>query len=549
MLFSRPDITFYCADNIVSFSGLLQKEISRVETSGLLQKEISKDKPPLPHETDKVIKSTPNQFDNRNESLPSSATVNETQTNSNVKNPQGTEDTESLMPEVDKDYVGRYFEKIQSVSNLRQNDAVSRMNSIEDNPAKPNEVINVAIPREPESGVPPSLSPSETENNLQIETLATEDMSHKHLQELYMIHSPPLDPFISSSREDSFLRQNDPLFVPTSSTSSTFMRFPESEAMLQRQRMTTPLPNPYDRNFQSLHSTLPQPNSASPVLHRSNAMSHHVMKSISHNLVRSGGSTPHWGNAAFLQRPLDQQAGSSPSLFPKDSYLSSRDFMFNLSQSVAERNMFSSLSSPQTQQSDLPHDTFQLDRFGLGTYFGSHGYPASPSLPVDYTRTAHSSTQKTLDETYRQATPGMSDFRTLPQSSSTDMFGSINMNSSFNFEKYMYHRDPYHSQHITDNTNSAFFTHGVPPQHAMFGRDYAHRTFYPQNNPYSFVNMNDKQYTAAAASAKLTHTNSSGSSTEKDFVPRPSTAAPESQIQDPYRHHTMLYNMMNRYFE
>ncbi|KAK3587569.1 hypothetical protein CHS0354_004859 [Potamilus streckersoni] len=587
----RRDSTGSRDDNVGSVQRLDSREdsvgsVPRRDFESSREENIGSLSNPKSHETDKEIKSTPNQFDNRNESLPSSATVNETQTNSNVKNPQGTEDTESSMPEVDKDYVGRYFEEIQSVSNLRQNDAVSRMNSIEDNPAKPNEVINVAIPREPESGVPPSLSPSETENNLQIETPATEDMSHKRMEilasdrqheEHYQPRAdnlsrsserltgtvydsfPPLDPFISSSREASFLRQNDPLFVPTSSTSSTFMRFPESEAMLQRQRMTTPLPNPYDRNFQSLHSTLPQPNSASPLLRRSNAMSREepfpgAPQTMSRNPFHTTWSgqevrPPHWGNAAFFQRPLDQQAGSSPSLFPKDSYLSSRDFMFDPSRSVAERNMFSSLSSPQTQQPDLPHDTFQLDRFGLGTYFGSHGYPASPSLPVDYTRTAHSSTQKTLDERYRQATPGMSDFRTLPQSSSTDMFGSINMNSSFNFEKYMYHRDPYHSQHMTDNTNSAFFTHGVPPQHAMFGRDYAHRTFYPQNNPYSFVNMNDKQYTAAAASAKLTHTNSSGSSTERDFVPRPSTAAPESQIQDPYRHHTMLYNMMNRYFE
>lgn len=67
--------------------------------------------------------------------------------------------------------------------------------------------------------------------------------------------------------------------------------------------------------------------------------------------------------------------------------------------------------------------------------------------------------------------------------------------------------------------------------------------------------MNDKPYAAAAAaaSAKLTHPSTPGMGQERDFVPRPNTAAAaaaDSQIpmQDPYRH-PMLYNMMNRYFE
>lgn len=367
----------------------------------------------------------------------------------------------------------------------------------------------------------------------------------------------PLDPYSSSvPSRDTILRQPEQSKAPSPPiTSPSFMRFPESEAMLQRQRMTSAS---YDRNLQNLHriaeGPLPHNNSSSPLLRHVpgreemfSGTAAGVTGSMSRNPFHSSWTgqdvrPPHWSHPTYLQ----QQAGSaSSSLFGKDAYLPSRDFMFDPSRAAAERNMFSTLSSAHSQRPEIPHDTFQFDRIDFGSYLSSHGYNAAPSLPVDYTRSAHSSSQKSLDERYRQPSTAVTDFRSLPPTSSaSEMFG---LNSSFNFEKF-YSRDPmYHSQHITDNTNNPFLP-GVPSQHSVFGRDYPHRSFYTQNSPYPFMNMNDKNYTSA--SAKLAHSSDSVNP-QRDLVPvpRPNMTAPDAQLQDPYRHHSsMLYNMMNKYF-
>lgn len=487
-----------------------------------------------------------------------------------IKGQNNDENTdESSMPEVDKDYVGRFFEEIQSVPS-QSVEEITRMNSIEEN-SKTKEIQDMA---QSDSGVPSSLT--STESNMQMQSppadLSLKRMeilsSDRHNEDQYQPRAEsvtrsadripsvydsqypnPLDPYASPLSRDSVLRQTDSVKVPSPNPAS-FMRFPESE--LQRQKLSTP----YDRNIQNLQritdSALPAPahTSSSPLLrHDMFPTGSGVAGSMSRNPFQSSWTgqevrPPHWGHPTYLQRPLDQHtASASSSLFGKDSYLASREFMFDPTRVAAERNMFSSLAS--SQRPDIPHETFQFDRFDLGSYLSSHGYNTSPSLPVDYTRATHNSTQKSLDERYRQSSSGVSEFRGLPPTSSSDVFG---VNSSFNLEKYGYTRDPlYHSQHLSDNPNTPLFPHGVPSQHSMFGRDYPHRSFYTQNSPYGF--MNDKNY--AAASAKLGHS-STGVPQQRELVPvpRPNMSAPESQLQDPYRHHSsMLYNMMNRYFE
>lgn len=474
---------------------------------------------------------------------------------------------ESSMPEVDKDYVGRFFEEIQSTPS-QVVDQITRMNSMEEN----NKAKDIQDLSQSDSGVPSSLT--STESNLQMQSPPA-DLSLKRMEimsgerpteEQYQPRSEsvtrptdripsvydsqfpsPLDPYAPSLARDSVLRQAESVKVPSPSP-ATFMRFPESEAMIQRQKLSTP----YDRNIQNLQritdSALPAPahTSSSPLL-RHDMFSTGVAGTVTRNPFQSSWTgqevrPAHWGHPTYLQRPLEQHTPSpSSSLFAKDSYLTSRDFMFDPTRVAAERNMFSTLAS--SQRPDIPHDTFQFERFDLGSYLSSHGYNSSPSVPVDYTRATHSSTQKSLDERYRQSSSGVTDFRALPPTSTGDMFG---VNSSFNLEKYGYARDPlYHSQHLSDNPNNPLFPHGVPSQHSMFGRDYPHRSFYSQNTPYGF--MNEKNY--AAASAKLGHS-SAGVPQQRELVPvpRPNMSAPESQLQDPYRHHSsMLYNMMNRY--
>nr|XP_034304450.1 transcriptional regulator ATRX isoform X2 [Crassostrea gigas] len=490
--------------------------------------------------------------------------------------------SESAMPEVDKDYLGQYLQQFDSGG--RSSDDNSRLNpSVE----RPPEHINIPpSPQDKElpplnlsSSVPPlnlSTTPDRDSmhtkgadlSNKRMEILTCDRQQEEHFQQRSENPTrtseripdnvyegfPTMNSYIPGSRE------NPSLFPPTTTGSSSYA-FSESDSILQRQRMTTPFLTQSDPNaLQNLHrmadSALTANNPASLLRRPTTVPSREEIfpppSAVSQTMARNPFHTswtsqdvrhPHWSQASYLQRP----GGSTTNpLFPKDNYLSGRDFMFDTSRrSVTERNMFPGL--PQTQRPDLSHETFPGFEFG---YFGGHGYPGAP--PLDYTRSStQTAAQKTLDERYRQSATGMSDFRTLPPSSSSDMFRS--MNPSFNFDKYMYSRDPvYHPQHVGDTTNSPFLTPGVPSQHAMFERDYT-RGFYHQNSPYSF--MNDKPYAAAAAaaSAKLTHPSTPGMGQERDFVPRPNTAAAaaaDSQIpmQDPYRH-PMLYNMMNRYFE
>ncbi|XP_061187649.1 uncharacterized protein LOC133195740 [Saccostrea echinata] len=488
--------------------------------------------------------------------------------------------SESAMPEVDKDYLGQYLQQFDSGG--RSSDDNSRLNpSVE----RPPEHINIPTsPQDKElpplnlsSSVPPlnlSTTPDRDSmhtkgadlSNKRMEILACDRQQEEHFQQRSENQSRsseriPDNVYDSlSSVMNSYLpgsRENPALFPPTTTSSYAFS---ESESILQRQRMTTPFLTQSDPNaLQNLHrmadSALTANNPASLLRRPTTVPSREEIfpppSAVSQTMARNPFHTswtsqdvrhPHWSQASYLQR----QTGSTTNpLFPKDNYLPGRDFMFDTSRrTVTERNMFPGL--PQTQRPDLPHETFPGFEFG---YFGSHGYPGAP--PLDYTRSSSQTAQKTFDERYRQTATGMGDFRTLPPSSSSDMFRS--MNPSFNFDKYMYGRDPvYHPQHVGDTTNSPFLTHGVPSQHAMFDRDYT-RGFYHQNSPYSF--MNDKPYAAAAAaaSAKLTHSSTPGMGQDRDFVPRPNTAAAaaaDSQIpmQDPYRH-PMLYNMMNRYFE
>lgn len=485
---------------------------------------------------------------------------------------------ESSMPEVDKDYVGRYFAEIQCNQGQPENQ-LSCMNSIDENSKSQDKIVET--PRS-DSGVPSSLNSNQTDGSLQMQSPQA-DLSHKRMD----LISPerPTEPHYHARSESVHNRSSDRISVPTydaqypapnpidpynttipsrntilrqpeqtkpaeSPTSApSYMRFPDSEAMLQRQRFSAP----YDRNLQNLHriteAPLGQHNSTSPLLRHVPGReemftgSAGVTGSMARNPFHSSWTgqdvrPPHWGHPTYLQ----QQSGSTASsLFgAKDSYLPGREFMFDPSRAAAERNMFTGLTpSSHTQRPDIPHDTFQFDRFDIG-YFG---YNTPPSLPVDYTRSAHSTSQKALDERYRQTASGVSEYRSLPPSSSaSDMFG---VNSTFNFDKF-YSRDPvYHSQHISDNSSNPFLS-GVASQ-PMFGRDYS-RSFYTQNPTYPFMNMNDKNY-PSAASAKLGHTTDPvGQQRDLVPVPRPNMAAPDSQLQDPYRHSSMLYNMMNKYF-
>jgi hypothetical protein len=206
--------------------------------------------------------------------------------------------------------------------------------------------------------------------------------------------------------------------------------------------------------------------------------------------------------------------------------------------------MFASLSSATPQAGDA--NPFR--GFDLSSYFGSHAYSAGAST-LDYSRGAAS---KTFDERYRQTAASMGEFRPLPPTTSAEMFPGIGvgMNSGFMDKYAMYGRDPAMYAHaaaataqsLGDNTNSAFLTHPPPPQHSVFD---PHRSLYPHpQNPAAYGLFNDRQYSSAAAAAKLTgHPTPSAMGQERDFMTRPGTD--NNQMQDPYRC-GMLY-AMNRY--
>ncbi|WAR26752.1 ZG57-like protein [Mya arenaria] len=369
-----------------------------------------------------------------------------------IKNPvQGQtndENTdESSMPEVDKDYVGRFFEEIQCNSVPE----ITRMNSVEESKT-PGKIVENP---QSDSGVPSSLNSNQTDSSLQMQSPPA-DLSIKRMEMMSPERVPPdYVPRSESahnrssdriqgvpSYDSQFTSQNPlepynpPLVAPTR---ETILRQPESNkppspsnpaTNFMRFAETQRLPTPYDRNLQNLHriaeGPLPQHNSSSPLLRpvpgRDDVFpgATGVAGSMARNPFHSSWAgqdvrPAHWAHPTYLQ----QQPGStSSSLFGKDTYLPGREFMFDPSR-AAERNMFTGLAAPpsHTQRPEIPHDTFQFDRFDLGSYF-------PPSLPVDYTRSAHSTSQKTLDERYRQTGSSVSDYRTLPPTSTgSDMFG------------------------------------------------------------------------------------------------------------------------------
>ena len=435
--------------------------------------------------------------------------------------------------------------------------------------AAPTSVITSLSP----SATDLAIGTSETSSHRRMEILATD----RQVEQTLLRDTPSALPRLPEGAYDAYsalnplaasaARDNSNLFPAPPGTPS-FMRLTESEAMLQRQRMTTPfLPpatQPPERSLSRLpESSLQTPN-PSALLRRPASMADGMFPGapgmpqtmprnpFTNTWASQDVRPPHWGQApTYLQRPSN--APTTPFPFAtKDNYLAGRDFMFDptVRPAMTDRNMFASLSGTQSQR-DLSSEPnpFQLDRFDLSTYFGSHPYSGASGL--DYSRTACGTTPKTFDERYRQTAVSMSEFRPLPPTTSTDMFSGIGVgvntlnSAGFNLDKYaMYGRDPmYHAaaQQLSDNTNSAFLTHATPTQHSMFDRDYPHRSLYPHQNP-AYPLFNERQYPAAA---KLTaHPTPSAMSQERDFMARPT--ANENQMQDPYRC-GMLYNVMNRY--
>jgi hypothetical protein len=496
------------------------------------------------------------------------------------------------MPEVDKEYLGQYLQQFDSASRS-EDDRIERLNPQTEQTPEP-----ITLQNSPEKDLPPlNLSANAPPLNLSTSSNDREnsqgsDMSNRRMEILSMDRQQE-DHY--SSRSENVSRSSDripdnvyesisslntfmppttreaPLVhsaespFPSVSTPSPFIRFSENEALLQRQRMTTPfLPQGDPNALQNLHrmadNALAQHNNAS-LLRRPTtvppredmfssstaAMAQTIARNPFHNSWASQEARPaHWSQNPYLGRSIDRPtAATSTSLFGKDNYLAGREFMFDTSRrAVSDRNVFPGL--PQSQRPELAHDTFPMERFDIGSYFSGHTYPGATSL-TEYNRAAAAHTsQKTFDERYRQSSTAITDFRALPQTTASSMFSSNMLNSSFHLDKYMYSRDPvFHAQHIPDAANSPFLPPGVPGQHSVFDREYTRGYF--QNSPYSPL---DKQYAAAAAaSAKLSHPSGASVVQERDFVPRTGTAAAtgDNQVQDAYRH-PMLYNMMNHRF-
>ncbi|XP_052071896.1 uncharacterized protein LOC127710175 [Mytilus californianus] len=502
-------------------------------------------------------------------------------------NPDYGSQSESTMPEVDKEYLGQYLQQFDSASRS-EDDRIERMNSQNEQTSEP-----IDLPSSPQKDLPPlNLSANAPPLNLSTNSNDREnsqgsDMSNKRM-EILSIDRQTEDHY--SSRSENVSRSSDRIpdnvyesissmntFMPPTtreapiihsaespfpsvSTPSTFMRFSENDAILQRQRMTTPFLSQGDPNaLQNLHrmadNALAQHNNASllrrpttvppreDMFSSSTAAMANMARNPFHNTWASQEVRPaHWSQSPYLGRSIDRPTAAPSTIFGKDNYLPGREFMFEPSRrAVTDRNVFPGL--PQTQRPELAHDTFSMDRFDIGSYFSGHTYPGASTL-TEYNRAAAAHTsQKTFDERYRQSSTGITDFRALPQTTASSMFSSNMLNSSFHLDKYMYSRDPvYHAQHIPDATNSPFLPPGVPGQHSVFDREYTRGYF--QNSPYSL----DKQYAAAAAaSAKLSHPSGASVVQERDFVPRPGTAAATGENQEAYRH-PMLYNMMNHRF-
>lgn len=347
-----------------------------------------------------------------------------------------------------------------------------------------------------------------------------------------------LDTVNPTCRDMNYLRPTENMF-PRSCAGGSFMRVTDGESSLGRAGMNSFLRQP-DTSFVRPETSLTR--AANPSLLRPgtedlfarDAMGRPVSRSPFHGAWTGQEIRPaHWNQNPYLQRPVDRTTNSAtPALLGTE-----RDFTFDPSRSIPDQNVFSNLTS---QQHELPRDTpFQLERFDLSSYFGTHPYSATPAL--EYGHATCGANQKAFEDRLRQPS-AVPDLRGLPQPPSTDMlnqFCGINVNPSFNLDKYMYARDPvYRPQHVTGTSESAFLSHTAPTQPTYFSRDYTGRTLYPQSNPYAL--MDDRQYGTAS---KLTHP--AGVQQDRDLMGRRSTTN-DNQIQDPYRR-SVIYNVMNRF--
>lgn len=354
-----------------------------------------------------------------------------------------------------------------------------------------------------------------------------------------------LTPPNSLTRDSPYIRPPEGYF--TASSASSFSRYPEASftkpvtPYLPQDNLHRPSDGSSASRIAANPSLLHRPAVGDEMLHRGG-----VSQPVPHTHLPATwpgqeARPTHWNQNSYLHQSLGRPANTTAnSYLGKDNYLTNRDFVFDSScRSLTEHNMFSGLPVPP-QQRDLSHDALH-SQFDLSSYFSGHPYQTGAAAGLDYSRSTSSSAQKTFDSHYR---PTVTDFRGIPQPPSTDMFGGINVNNSFNLDKYVYPRESvYHPQHIADNANSAFLAHTGSSQHAY---DYARRSLYPQNSPYGFVD--NRQYASAVAGAKLSHHPGTASviAPERDLMAR--TNAADTQLQDPYRCR-VLYNVMNRYFE
>ncbi|CAL1545157.1 unnamed protein product [Lymnaea stagnalis] len=480
--------------------------------------------------------------------------------------------------EADKEYFDQYLKSLSAANNRAANGGLepptSGLRELEAMVGKSHHDLRELGSKSPMGSLPTGVMTS-LESTLPIlasgDLRARMDVYERHHESLYVRDTPSSLPRLSDrqtatplapnpaafdafsslnslhpaagGRDNTYLRQPENLF-PTPPVTSNFM----AEAMFQRQAMTTPFlpPQPSDRSGLSrIPDTTPLRSNSSSLLRRSGTMPGADMFSSPSmpqamprnpftNAWASQESRPtHWQTPYLPRQPNMTSAGS---FFPsKDNYLTGREFMFDPSvRQSAERGMFPSLSSGQTQ------DTFQLERFDLSNYFPNAMTPYGSSTgTLDYTRSAHPASAKPFDERYRQsaaASASIPDFRGLPPSTgSSDMFSGlpgVNSGLFYASNPMSYH----HTQHMTDNVNSAFLTHSTSAQHAMFERDFAaHRGLYPQNTPYPFID--ERQY---GPPGKLTHTHSVASAPapqDRDLMSR--SGGPEAPMQDPYR--SMLY--------
>ena len=279
-------------------------------------------------------------------------------------------------------------------------------------------------------------------------------------------------------------------------------------------------------------------------------------------------------SAPLFTNPVNSNV-SKDSYGGKDQYISKDSLMAEAAAASMRDYMVRSTPSFPTTQAELSSDSYaRYDpsrAWAAARHYSPHKQGVMTGLDPAHAQTMPNSVKHFTDAYHHHhqmasqlPPPHTTDYhRSLatPSGTPAEMFGRVNptLNAApihnLGYDKFFYPRDPTAALYRTPNTFLPVNSATPAPPTLPSSRDYRGPIYPGQHtiNPYNPFMGTDKQYMNAAAAGKLGQPLSGLTAhpgERNQFYPgagAPPTHA-DPQGQDPYRR-SVIYNMMNRYFE